>query len=178
MDWYVVHMRGGCERATAARLQQELQVDVYVPEIWRRRGGELCLAPLFPGYIFVAGADLAAKAAIIDRTPGCGRVLHRWAEDRGIPASLPGELIDSLRRVLAEAEVPADRTGPQRAHALCPQVGNLWAGTLAGRQAPAARIVQLLQAAGAAGAESETSRGQAPAVLRIRRTRGRARRPA
>jgi transcription antitermination factor NusG len=65
--------------------------ETYCPRIKNRRGGEIVIAPLFAGYIFVRVVENWWQ---VRWTPGVVRVL--MCSER--PAKLPDQFIDDLRR--------------------------------------------------------------------------------
>lgn len=186
MDWYLVHTRRGCEQATAYRLEHSLQLEVYIAEVKQYRHGALQRVLLFPGYLFVA-APGGGPAGVerIDQVSGCGRLVRR-APDRctaqGLPAVLPGILVEQFRQRLAALNAAHDAAAPQPEP---PTENTQWRragfeleGALTELQPAAARIELLLQVAGAAAPEEDSTEHEPPppAAKRPRRTRGHGRR--
>jgi hypothetical protein len=185
-----VHTRAGCERIAAARLERELHMTVYIPEVLQRRQGAVQAAPLFPGYLFVLGPSSAAEEAAaldaVDCTPGCGQIV-RLANGSELgartPTPLPCEVIEWLRRRIAAIDQagglpvqvlrPCDAAAGEAAP--LPELE----AALSGLHSPAARVTLLLLALrqqGLDGGAGERQDEGAPAVKRLRRTRGRGRR--
>ncbi len=176
MDWYVVHTWIGCEQLAACHLERDLQMEVYLAEVTQRRRDGPQRAPLFPGYLFAAAAAGPVTAEVIDRTPGCGKVVqppygHRPFDTA--PVTLPYTVVDGLRQGLAAVDA-ASGLPLQILRAPCGQAEGLEAA-LNGLLTPAARIQLLLQAVGGQEAD-EDELACMPAAKRLRRTRGQGRR--
>ena len=176
MDWYVVHTWIGCEQLAACHLERDLQMEVYLAEVTQRRRDGPQRAPLFPGYLFAAAAAGPVTAEVIDRTPGCGKVVqppygHRPFDTA--PVTLPYTVVDGLRQGLAAVGRGQWAAATDFAGAVRPGGGP---GGCVKRAADAgARIQLLLQAVGGQEAD-EDELACMPAAKRLRRTRGQGRR--
>jgi hypothetical protein len=186
LDWYLVHTRRGCEQVTAHRLEYSLHLQVYTAEVIQHWHGALQRAPLFPGYLFVAAPGGQAAVGCIDQTAGCGRLVCTCSDRRITqPAALPGDVIEHLQQRL----IAIDAAGglpiyvgeqPERAgeDVQWRRTQSALDGALKAPMTSAERIALLLHAAGAARRDSEGTEIEpsAPAVKRLRRTRGHGRR--
>ena len=182
MDWYTVHVRRGCEQATAQRLARVLRVTTYCPEV-RQRGGGTSNDPLFCGYFFVQEPGSAEMLLVIDCTPGFGMLVRKPpAAGQQVPAlaRLPDGAIEWLRRRLADCDgagglpVQAQRSDGPAPIAVAPLPG--LEAALSDRLTPAGRVAVLLKALGCedeAGDDPDANDGDAaPVAKRLRRTRG------
>lgn len=97
--WYAAYTRANHEKSVGEQLALR-SVEHFLPlyamvRKWKDRRVELKL-PLFPGYVFVRMA-LRDRLQVL-QVPGVARLVGF----NGIPASLPGEEIEALRRSLEE----------------------------------------------------------------------------
>jgi hypothetical protein len=182
LDWYVVHMRVGCEQAAAARLVRVWSVEAYVPEVSRRRVGCMQVGPLFPGYIFVRDRPRGGRAPgtsdlpeAIDRTPGCGRVLRAGAAAYSVPCCVVEWLRSRVAAIEAAGGLPVGilpgACGAGQGGGLEPNVETGLAEALHGLVPPPAQVKALLHMLHQVDAVEPC----APAVKRVRRTRGQGR---
>lgn len=113
MDWYVVHTRLGHELTAATLLEQELKLEVYLPEVLQRVRKKLAPRPLFPGYLFVRPGAEEGALDQIDQNPAYGHLVRfgRQADSPGTPARLPPDVVANLRAraaaIDAEGGLPA-----------------------------------------------------------------------
>jgi transcription termination/antitermination protein NusG len=99
--WFAVHTRYQHERTVAMGLNQK-QIETFLPMYdsvhrWRDRNKRISL-PLFPGYIFVAGA-IENRLGILN-TPGVCAILSI----AGMPAEIPTDEIEAIRRIAKHPE--------------------------------------------------------------------------
>jgi transcriptional antiterminator RfaH len=181
MSWYIVQVRVGRELAAADLLQKALHLIVYLPEVLQRWHGKTQLGPLFPGYLFAHEDCARGSLAQVDSTPGCGHLLRF-----GSPMARTAERIavaDEVVELLRAKVQQLNQGGGLPAHHLHPgdQV-QITAGPMEGLNAvflgplaPAARIQILLHFLGREQAVTvplDSVVPCAPAVKRVRRTRG------
>jgi transcription antitermination factor NusG len=100
-DWYALYARHQHEK-NVARLLASKGMEVFLPlyrttRDWSDRKKELSL-PLFPCYVFVRRA--VEHRLLILRTPG----VHSFVEFGGLPAPVPQEEIEGIRRAVARPE--------------------------------------------------------------------------
>lgn len=68
--WYVVHTKTQRELLVASLLNQDSDINIFLPEVLQTVRGRTQMAPLFPGYLFVQ-LDFAGSAAnALLHTPG------------------------------------------------------------------------------------------------------------
>lgn len=95
--WYCVACKTGAEEATSQQLTRTVGIDVFLPTMRMRGGGNVTIrsVALFPGYLFVR-ASLLSSLSGIRYTVGV-RDIVRFG-DR-IPL-VPDEVIEDLRRLV------------------------------------------------------------------------------
>jgi transcriptional antiterminator RfaH len=178
--WYVIHTKARQEKLAASLLEQQLPVDVLLPEVRQRYRRQVRPTPLFPGYLF-AQIDLDdTPASAVNAVPG---VIRLVAFD-GRPQPVPGRVIEALQQRLAE--IDAQGGLPQHSFREGDRV-RLKEGPLAGLEAvfvgpmrPAERVRVLMEFLGQEQealvpvADLEAAGGQAT-VKPPRRTRGKGR---
>jgi transcriptional antiterminator RfaH len=185
MCWCVVHVRAGRELAAAELLQRSLHLKVYLPEVTQRWRGRTQLGPLFPGYLFVADEMRSGALGAVDLTPGCGRLVRMGSQTVRVaePINVGVDVIEQLQEHVSRL----NQAGGLPAHNLHPGDSvHITGGPMRGFQAiflgpstPAERIQVLLRFL---GREQEVSVSVddvevvAPAIKRLRRTRGQGRR--
>ena len=99
--WYVLHTKPRRELLVASLLDRQEALSLFLPEVKQRLRGELQLAPLFPGYLFVQ-ADLAhLPAHLLTHTPG---VIGLVGSERQ-PLPVADEVIAHLRQRVAEVNL-------------------------------------------------------------------------
>ncbi len=97
--WFALYTRHQHEKAVAQLLCRK-GVEIFLPlynaaHRWKDRIKQLSL-PLFPNYVFVlAGYDRNIDIDIL-QTPG----IYDFVRRGGLPAPIPGEEIDAVRRVV------------------------------------------------------------------------------
>ena len=184
MSWYVVQVRAGREHVAADLLQKNLHLGIYVPEVMQSWRGEMQLAPLFPGYLFVHGDCGGGDLAKIDATPGCGRLVRF-----GCATACADECIavgDDAVRLIQAKVLQLNQGGGLPAHHLHPgEPVEITGGPLQGLSAlflgpltPAGRVQVLLRFLGreqkiTVALDSVVPR--TPVSKRRRRTRGQGR---
>ncbi len=110
--WYVVQCQPRKERQTAVALQDQLQVDVYVPEIKRRLRGKQQLVPLFPRYLFVQTDLRVVPPSQINATQGVQAVVVFDQQPQPIPAAIIEAIRQRVDRFNEHADVhPQFRPG-------------------------------------------------------------------
>lgn len=92
--WYVVHAKTNAELLAADRLEELLQLEVYLPEVLQRYRGEMQLRPLFPGYLFVQADLRALHVSAINRTPG----VIRLVACNGVPLPLRAQIVENIKK--------------------------------------------------------------------------------
>jgi transcriptional antiterminator RfaH len=185
MDWSVVHVHVGRELATADRLQRDLELNVYLPEVVQCRRGKMQMRPLFPGYLFVGADSRTGSLGNVDVTPGCGRLVRSGSQD--IRGAEPVYVAEEVLRQLQHNVAHLNGAGGLPAHNLHPGDSvQITAGPMRGLGAvflgpltPSARLQILLHFLGCEqrvliGLDSiEASPASS---TRVRRTRGHGRR--
>lgn len=96
--WYLAQCKPGQEHIAAQNLHQRAQATVFLPREerrrrWRGRWQKL-LAPVFPGYVFVAPNPDTPAWASIRTARGLSRIVAFGAQG---PARVPRQLIEMLR---------------------------------------------------------------------------------
>jgi transcriptional antiterminator RfaH len=176
--WYVVHTKARQELLAAGLLEQHLAATVLLPQVRQRTRGQMRVAPLFPGYLFVELDLDAVEASAVNNTPGVIRLVAFG----GVPKPVPARVIQALQARLAE--IDAQGGLPQHPFKEGDRV-RLTGGPLAGLEAvfvgpmrPAERVRVLLEFLGQEQealvpvADLEPAGGPA---RRPRRTRGKGR---
>jgi transcriptional antiterminator RfaH len=188
MDWCVVHVHVGRELATADRLQRDLNLNVYVPEVVQCRRGKMQMRPLFPGYLFVGADSRTGALGNVDVTPGCGRLVRSGSQ--GIRGAEPVYVAEEVLRQLQHNVAHLNGAGGLPGHNLHPGDSvQITAGPMRGLGAvflgpltPSARVQILLHFLGCEqrvliGLDSIEASPKSPASsTRVRRTRGHGRR--
>ncbi len=98
--WYVVHTKARQELLAAGLLEQHQAVTVLLPQVRQRTRGQMRVAPLFPGYLFVELDLEQVEASAVNNTPGVVRLVAFG----GVPKPVPGRVIEALQARLAELD--------------------------------------------------------------------------
>jgi transcriptional antiterminator RfaH len=98
--WYVVHTKARQETLAAGLLEQRLAVAVLLPQVRQRSRGQMRVAPLFPGYLFVELDLDQTEASAINNTPGVIRLVAFG----GQPKPVPSRVMQALQTRLAEID--------------------------------------------------------------------------
>jgi transcriptional antiterminator RfaH len=183
-SWYVVHIRPRNEQRVARLLHERLGVDVYLPQLRRRKHGKVQLGLLFPCYLFVR-ADLRHTAiSQINATPGVIKLVAFG----GLATQLSDATVDELRHRVNQLSHHGGIADPR----LYPGVAvRLRSGPLRGMEgafigptSPSERVRVLLEFLGSPreaevdACTVEPISGTPPPPPRERRTRGGGRRIA
>ena len=104
-NWFVAKTKPRREAATAALLA-ERGVETYLPIFAPHRNRPRDLEPLFPGYLFVRfDVDVPGDWLGVRSAYGISYFLgNQGAGDRMLPATLPDDLIDEIRRRVASQQ--------------------------------------------------------------------------
>jgi transcriptional antiterminator RfaH len=102
--WYAVHTKPKCEHLVAAALCEFGEVESYCPRLrFQRvtpRGKVWFTESLFPSYIF-ARFDLATSHRAVKHA----RNVIRVVEFGGVPAALPSESIEEIKRQMLGSDI-------------------------------------------------------------------------
>ena len=98
LQWYVVHTKPTREIMVSGLLEEQLDVQVYMPEVIETRRNKKRRAPLFPGYLFVQASLGKVPTQAINAVPGVIRLVSFG----GLPQPLPAREIEALRNRLDE----------------------------------------------------------------------------
>lgn len=94
--WYLAQLKPNSHRiAERNLLRQGFEVFLPMAEVTRRQAGRFIqsLAPLFPGYIFIAFNPAESGWRSVNATLGITRLVNLG----GAPATVPDALVESLR---------------------------------------------------------------------------------
>ena len=176
--WYVVHTKARQELLAAGLLEQRLTAVVLLPQVRQRYRGQMRVAPLFPGYLFVELDLEQSEASAVNNTPG----VIRLEAFGGVPKPVPAKVMQALQARLAEIDSQGGL--PQHPFKTGDRV-RLTEGPLAGLEAvfvgpmrPAERVRVLLEFLGQEQEALVPVAGLEPAGgpdKRPRRTRGKGR---
>src|SRR6266487_4574967 len=91
-QWYVVHCKRLNERQAATTLEKLLGLTTYLPEIQRRRRGQVQCSPFFPSYLFVWADLREVIMSHINAMPGVLRLISFGDLPQPVPISVVEEI--------------------------------------------------------------------------------------
>jgi transcription antitermination factor NusG len=97
-QWYVVHCKRLNERQAATALEKRLGLATYLPEIQRRRRGQVRCSPFFPSYLFVWADLREVIMSHINAMPGVLRLISFG----DLPQPVPISVVEEIRQRVDE----------------------------------------------------------------------------
>jgi len=107
--WYVVFTKPQKELQVASLLEEQQQLDVFLPEVYQKYRGKIELRPLFPRYLFVQLDLDEMEAGAVNYTPGVIKLVS--SEEKPLPLS--NDIIEAIReevdRLNEQGGLPSER---------------------------------------------------------------------
>ncbi|HET9496682.1 MAG TPA: transcription termination/antitermination NusG family protein [Chloroflexia bacterium] len=110
--WYVVHCKPGKEFLAEAALQENLDLQTYLPTVLSPVRGTIRKVPFFPGYLFLSAAPPQMQLTRIRSMPGVLRVLDFGDGPQAVPKLVVSAIQERLETLNNNGGLPAHNFKP------------------------------------------------------------------